>query len=325
MTDGSQQDTSPARVLVLGSGAAGCTAAIYAGRANLSPVLIAGMQPGGQLTTTTDVENYPGFSLVQGPELMEQMQQQAARCGASVVMDEITEIDASVYPFKCTSVFYEVYYAYSIIVATGAQARWLGLESEQSFKGRGVSACATCDGSFFKGEIVTVVGGGNTAVEEALYLTRSASKVFLVHRRDKLRAEAVLQSRLLENRKVEVIWNSVVKEVFGDEENKKVSAVLLESTVDKSTRTLNTAGLFIAIGHTPNTGVLTTMQGQKVELDPEGYVVTSPGNTATSCPGIFAAGDVVDKVYRQAVVAAGTGCMAALDAARFLSERGVAS
>ncbi|MCU7612246.1 thioredoxin-disulfide reductase [Anaplasma capra] len=320
-----QQVKQPVKVLIMGSGAAGYTAAIYAGRANLEPLLVTGMQPGGQLTITTDVENYPGFPLVQGPELMEQMKQQALHCGASVIMDEITEVDAGVYPFRCTSMFGEVYSAYSIIVATGAQAKWLGIESEQSFMGKGVSACATCDGAFFKDEVVTVVGGGNTAVEEAIYLTRSASKVFLVHRRDKLRAEAVMQNRLFKNDKIEVVWNSVVKEVLGDKENKKVGAVLLESTQDGSTRVLETSGLFIAIGHKPHTKVLANMLGHKVELDAEGYVVTTPDSTATSCPGIFAAGDVRDKVYRQAVVAAGSGCMAALDAEKFLSERGITS
>ncbi|AAV86538.1 thioredoxin reductase [Anaplasma marginale str. Dawn] len=325
MTEPQQQAKAPVKVLVMGSGAAGCTAAIYAGRANLEPLLVTGMQPGGQLTITTDVENYPGFSLVQGPELMEHMKQQALHCGATEIMDEITQIDANVYPFKCTSMFGEEYYAYSIIVATGAQAKWLGMDSEQFFMGKGVSACATCDGSFFKGEVVAVIGGGNTAVEEAIYLTRSASKVFLVHRRDKLRAEAVMQNRLFENSKIEVVWNSVVKEILGDKENKKVGALLLESTLDGSTRTLETAGVFIAIGHKPNTQVLADMPGRHVELDPDGYVITSPDSTATSCPGIFAAGDVRDKVYRQAVVAAGTGCMAALDAEKFLSERGITS
>ena len=312
-----------AKVLVLGSGAAGCSAAIYTGRANLSPVLVSGMQPGGQLATTTDVENYPGFQAIDGPGLMEHMKQHAIHSGATWVEDEIVQIDSSVYPFKCSGMFGDVYYAYSIIFATGAQAKWLGIPSEEAFKGKGVSACATCDGSFFKDVVVAVVGGGNTAVEEALYLARSSSKVFLIHRRDKLRAEAIMQQRLFSNNKIEVIWNSVVKEVLGDDGGTSVRGLLLESTVDGSTRILEVKGLFVAIGHSPNTGVLKSMIGKKVDLDDEGYVVLSPGGTATSCPGIFAAGDVHDKVYRQAVVAASSGCMAALDVERFLSERGI--
>ena len=323
MSSSGEEAVSVARVLILGSGAAGCTAAIYAGRANLSPVLVTGMQPGGQLTITTDVENYPGFSSIDGPKLMEYMQQHAVASGAKLVMDEISEIDASEYPFKCTSMFGELYYAHSIIVATGAQAKWLGLESEQNFKGRGVSACATCDGSFFRGEMVAVVGGGNTAVEEALYLSRSSKKVFLIHRRDKLRAEAILQQRLFNNDKIEVFWNSVLEEVLGDKENKKVEAIRIRSTKDESKSVLQVKGVFIAIGHSPNTQVIRNMLGKKVDLDDEGYVLTMHGNTSTSCPGIFAAGDVCDKTYRQAVVAAGAGCMAALDAEKFLSERGI--
>ncbi|KJV63758.1 thioredoxin-disulfide reductase [Anaplasma phagocytophilum str. ApMUC09] len=311
------------KVLILGSGAAGCTAAIYAGRANLNPVLVTGMQPGGQLTITTDVENYPGFSAIEGPKLMEYMQEQAVKSGATLLTDEISEIDASVYPFKCTSMFGETLQAYSIIVATGAQAKWLGLESEQNFKSKGVSACATCDGAFFKDEVVAVIGGGNTAVEEALYLTRSSKKVFLIHRRDKLRAEAVMQQRLFSNSKIEVIWNSVVKEILGDSEGKKVTSLLLQSTVDNTESLLDVGGVFVAIGHTPNTQVLKNMLGTKVNLDDEGYVITAPGTTITSCPGIFAAGDVCDKVYRQAVVAAGSGCMAALDAEKYLAEKGI--
>ncbi|MFV9838894.1 MAG: thioredoxin-disulfide reductase [Aaplasma endosymbiont of Hyalomma asiaticum] len=314
---------SVVKVLILGSGAAGCTAAIYAGRASLGPVLVTGMQPGGQLTITTDVENYPGFSSIDGPKLMEYMQQHAASSGARLLMDEIGEIDAGVYPFKCTSMFGEVYRAYSIIIATGAQAKWLGLESEQNFKGRGVSACATCDGSFFKDEVVAVIGGGNTAVEEAIYLSRSSKRVFLIHRRDKLRAEAVLQQRLFNNSKIEVVWNSVLEEVLGDEENGKVDSIRIKSTENGSRSTLHVKGVFIAIGHSPNTQVVKNMPGKKVELDDEGYIITAQGSTATSCPGIFAAGDVCDKVYRQAVVAAGAGCMAALDAEKFLSEKGI--
>ncbi|MDB1135695.1 thioredoxin-disulfide reductase [Candidatus Anaplasma sp. TIGMIC] len=323
MSSESIKSGSTVKVLILGSGAAGCTAAIYAGRANLKPVLVTGMQPGGQLTITTDVENYPGFSSIEGPKLMEYMQHQATGSGATLLMDEISALDTGVYPFKCTSMFGEVYYAYSIIVATGAQAKWLGIESEQAYKGKGVSACATCDGSFFKDEVVAVVGGGNTAVEEALYLTRSSKKVFLIHRRDKLRAEAIMQQRLFDNKKIEVIWNSVVKEVLGDSEKKKVTALLLQSTKDGSESTIEVGGLFVAIGHVPNTQILKCMTGTMVELDSDGYVITTPGGTVTSCPGVFAAGDVCDKVYRQAVVAAGSGCMAAMDAEKFLAERGI--
>lgn len=321
---GSAARINTTKVLVLGSGAAGCTAAIYAGRANLKPLLLTGTQPGGQLTITTDVENYPGFVSIDGPKLMEQMQAQAAHSGATLLMDEVSSIDATVYPFKCESLFGETFFAYSIIVATGAQAKWLGIESETKYKGKGVSACATCDGSFFKDEVVAVIGGGNTAVEEALYLTRSSRKVFLVHRRDKLRAEAVMQQRLFDNKKIEVVWNSVVKEIVGDKEEKKVAGLVIESTVDGSERTLDVGGVFIAIGHVPNTTVLRNMVGGKVvSLDSDGYVITQPGSTVTTCPGIFAAGDVCDKVYRQAVVAAGSGCMAAMDAERYLSEKGI--
>ena len=323
MTDGAAK-TNAIKVLILGSGAAGCTAAIYAGRANLEPLLVTGTQPGGQLTITTDVENYPGFVNIEGPELMEQMQKQAAHSGATLLMDEISSIDASEYPFRCVSLFGETFYAYSIIVATGAQARWLGIESETKYKGKGVSACATCDGSFFKDEVVAVVGGGNTAVEEALYLTRSARKVFLIHRRDRLRAEAVMQQRLFDNKKIEVIWNSVVKEVTGDTDEKKVTGLVIKSTVDDTERTIGLGGVFIAIGHVPNTAVLKNMTSKVgVSLDDEGYVITKPGSTLTTCPGIFAAGDVCDKVYRQAVVAAGSGCMAAMDAEKYLSEKGI--
>ncbi|WP_249548962.1 thioredoxin-disulfide reductase [Anaplasma phagocytophilum] len=323
MSEVQHSNKDAVRVLILGSGAAGCTAAIYAGRANLNPVLVTGMQPGGQLTITTDVENYPGFSAIEGPKLMEYMQKQAVKSGAALLTDEISEIDTSVYPFRCSSMFGETLHAYSIIVATGAQAKWLGLESEENFKSKGVSACATCDGAFFKDEVVAVIGGGNTAVEEALYLTRSSKKVFLIHRRNKLRAEAVMQQRLFSNSKIEVIWNSVVKEILGDSEGKKVTSLLLQSTVDGTENLLNVGGVFVAIGHTPNTQVLKNMLGTKVNLDDEGYVITIPGTTITSCPGIFAAGDVCDKVYRQAVVAAGSGCMAALDAEKYLAEKGI--
>ncbi|QLK50422.1 thioredoxin-disulfide reductase [Ehrlichia ruminantium] len=310
------------QVLILGSGAAGCTAAIYAARANLQPILITGMCPGGQLTITTDVENFPGFAhAVQGPNLMEQMQQQAYNSGAKIISDEIKEIRTDMYPFECIGIFDDHYIANSIIIATGAQAKWLNIESEEAFKGKGVSACATCDGVFFSGSDVAVVGGGNTAVEEALYLTRHATKVFLIHRRDKLRAEPILQKRLFSNDKIQVIWNSSVKEILGNKENGTVEKVILESTNTGNTTTLPVKGVFIAIGHTPNTKILKKPDNTNiVSLDDEGYIITNPNSTVTSCPGIFAAGDVQDKIYRQAVVAAGSGCMAAIEAAKFLSD-----
>ncbi|QGR03336.1 thioredoxin-disulfide reductase [Ehrlichia ruminantium] len=314
--------TYKTKVLILGSGAAGCTAAIYAARANLQPILITGMCPGGQLTITSDVENFPGFAhAVQGPELMEQMKQQAHNSGAQIISDEIKEIRTDVYPFQCIGIFNDHYIADTIIIATGAQAKWLNIESEEVFKGKGVSACATCDGVFFSGSDVAVVGGGNTAVEEALYLTRHATKVFLIHRRDKLRAEPILQERLFNNKKIQVIWNSVVKEILGNKETGTVEELMLEST-SGSISTIPVKGVFIAIGHTPNTKMLTNQNNINIiNLDEEGYIITNPNSTATSCPGIFAAGDVQDKIYRQAVVAAGSGCMAAIEATKFLSEK----
>ncbi|CEI85401.1 thioredoxin-disulfide reductase [Ehrlichia minasensis] len=314
--------THNTKVLIIGSGAAGCTAAIYAARANLEPILITGMCPGGQLTITTDVENFPGFAhAVQGPDLMEQMKQQAHNSGAKVISDEIKEIHTDVYPFRCIGIFGDQYIAESIIIATGAQAKWLNIKSEETFKGRGVSACATCDGTFFTGSDVAVIGGGNTAVEEALYLTRHATKVFLVHRRDKLRAEPIMQERLFNNNKIQVIWDSVVEEILGNHENGTVEAVELKSVKTGQLTTIKVKGVFIAIGHTPNTQILKNKDNSSiVDLDQEGYIITKPGSTITSYPGIFAAGDVQDKIYRQAVVAAGSGCMAALEAAKFLSE-----
>ncbi|ABD44934.1 thioredoxin-disulfide reductase [Ehrlichia chaffeensis str. Heartland] len=311
------------KVLIIGSGAAGCTAAIYAARANLKPILITGMCPGGQLTITTDVENFPGFAhAVQGPDLMEQMKQQAHNSGAQIISDEIKEIHSDVYPFKCIGIFGDQYIADSIIIATGAQAKWLNIKSEETFKGRGVSACATCDGTFFAGSDIAVIGGGNTAVEEALYLTRYATKVFLIHRRDTLRAEPIMQERLFSNDKIQVIWNSVVEEILGNKESGNVEAIALKSVKTGDITTISVKGVFIAIGHTPNTQILTTKDnGNIVDLDNEGYIITKPGSTVTSHPGIFAAGDVQDKIYRQAVVAAGSGCMAALEAAKFLSEQ----
>ncbi|QXK92029.1 thioredoxin-disulfide reductase [Neoehrlichia mikurensis] len=306
------------KTLIIGSGAAGYTAAIYAARANLQPILITGMQPGGQLTITTDVENYPGFATaVQGPELMEQMRQQTANAGATIILDEISNINTNKYPFECISTFNDKYIAYSIIIATGAQAKWLGIKSEELFKGRGVSACATCDGAFFKDKHVAVIGGGNTAVEEAIYLTKYSQKVFLIHRRDTLKAEAIMQDRLFNNKKIQVIWNSTLEEILGEQ---NVSAIKIKSIKDSNISIINVQGVFIAIGHSPNTKIL---RDTKINLDNDGYVITYNSSTATSCPGIFAAGDVQDKIYRQAVVAAGTGCMAAIDAEKFLSTQNI--
>jgi thioredoxin reductase (NADPH) len=305
------------KVLIIGSGPAGYTAAIYAARANLNPILVQGLQPGGQLTITTDVENYPGFAdVIQGPWLMEQMSKQAAHCGTDIRFDIISEVDFSKRPFVCKADSGDVYVAEVVIIATGAQARWLGLPGEQKFAGRGVSACATCDGFFFRGKEVAIVGGGNTAVEEALYLTNHATKVTLIHRRDRLRAEKVMQDRLFRHPKIEVIWNSVVEDILGSGEPEAVSAVKLRRVDTGEERILPVDGLFVAIGHDPATAVF---RGQ-VNMDPEGYILTAPDSTATNVPGVFAAGDVRDKIYRQAVTAAGMGCMAALEAEKFLAE-----
>jgi thioredoxin reductase (NADPH) len=307
------------KVLIIGSGAAGLTAAIYAARANLKPILVAGLQPGGQLTMTTDVENFPGFPEgVQGPQLMEQMQAQAERVGAEIVYDIITEADLSQRPFRCKGDSGDDYVGDTLIVATGATARWLDIPSEREFRGFGVSACATCDAFFFRGKDVAIVGGGNTAVEEAIFLTNHAKSVTLIHRRDSLRAERVMQDHLFANPKISVIWNSVVEEVQGAEQPKAVTGLKLKNLKTGAVRTLPVDGVFVAIGHTPNTelfkGVLTT--------DAEGYLVTVPGSTATNVPGVFAAGDVQDRMFRQAITAAGTGCMAAIEADRFLVEHG---
>lgn len=311
-------ETISTRVLILGSGPAGLTAAIYAARAALEPVLVSGIQPGGQLTITTDVENYPGFAdPIQGPWLMEQMQAQAKNVGANIVSEHIIDVDLSQRPFRLTGDSGAVFLAETLIVCTGAQARWLGLPSEQKFQGFGVSACATCDGFFYRNKEVVVVGGGDTAVEEALFLTNFASKVRLVHRRDSLRADKVNQQRLLAHPKVEVIWDSVVEEVLGTEEPLGVTGVRLKNVKTGETTELATDGLFVAIGHDPATSLF---KG-KVEMDDEGYIITRPDSTATSVPGVYAAGDVKDKVYRQAITAAGMGCMAALEAERFLAQQ----
>jgi thioredoxin reductase (NADPH) len=305
------------KVLILGSGPAGYTAAIYAARANLSPILVAGMQPGGQLTITSDVENYPGYAkAIQGPWLMEQMQAQAEHVGARILQDTIVSADLSRRPFTMTGDSGDIYSGDTLIIATGAQARWLGLESEKRFQGFGVSACATCDGFFFKNKHVAVVGGGNTAVEESLFLANLADKVTLIHRRDSLRAEKILQDRLRTHPKIEVLWNHAVEEITGSGEPASVSGLKLKNTKTGGAATLDVDGLFIAIGHTPNTELF---KGQ-LDMDSEGYILTRPGSTVTSVPGVFAAGDVQDKIFRQAVTAAGTGCMGALEADKFLAH-----
>ena len=303
-------------VTIIGSGPAGYTAAIYSARANLNPTLISGLQPGGQLTITTDVENYPGYeNPIQGPWLMTEMQQQAENVGARVVYDIVTAFDASSRPFTLTMDSGNVITADSVILATGAQARWLGLESEQTFNGRGVSACATCDGFFYKDRDVAVIGGGNTAVEEALYLANICRSVTLVHRRDSLRAEQIMQDRLLRHDKINVEWNRTVGEVTGDDSG--VTGLRLESTTGEAEKQIDVHGMFVAIGHDPATAAF----ADALDLDEEGYILAEKGGTSTSVEGVFAAGDCVDKIYRQAVTAAGMGCMAALDAERWLGEQ----
>jgi thioredoxin reductase (NADPH) len=308
--------TVHAKVVIVGSGPAGYTAAIYAARAMLDPILIQGIQPGGQLTITTDVENYPGFAdVIQGPWLMEQMRAQAAHVGTKLVEDHVGKVDLSQRPFRLECDSGDVYLAETVIVATGAQARWLELPSEQKFKGYGVSACATCDGFFYRGKNVIVVGGGNTAVEEALFLTNFADKVTVVHRRDSFRAEKILQDRLFKNPKISVIWDSTLHTVVGTESPPKVTGVTLKNVKTGEVTERAVDGVFIAIGHVPATELV---RGQ-LKMKPSGYILTAPHSTATSVPGVFAAGDVTDDVYRQAVTAAGLGCMAALEAERFLA------
>ena len=308
------------KVIIIGSGPAGYTAAIYAARAMLKPILIQGIQPGGQLTITTDVENYPGFAeVIQGPWLMEQMQKQAEHVGTQLVYDHVSRVDLAHRPFRLECDSGDRYLADSLIIATGAQARWLELPSEQKFKGYGVSACATCDGFFYRGKEVFVIGGGNTAVEEALFLTNFASKVTVVHRRDDFRAEKILQDRLFKNPKISVIWDSVLEEVVGEENPLKVKGVILRNVKTGAMSEHLADGVFIAIGHTPASELFV---GQ-LEMKPSGYIKTAP-STATSVPGVFAAGDVTDDVYRQAVTAAGQGCMAALETERFLAAQGEA-
>lgn len=308
-------DTIHTKVLIIGSGPAGYTAAIYAARANLEPVQILGIQPGGQLTITTEVENYPGFAeVIQGPWLMEQMKAQAEHVGTKTFNEMIVDVDFSQRPMTATGDSGTIYTADTIIISTGATARWLGLPSEEAFMGKGVSACATCDGFFYRGKKVAVIGGGNTAVEEALFLTNFCEKVTLIHRRDELRAEKILQDRLFKHDKIEVIWDSVAEEVLGDDSG--VTGTRIKNIKTGNESTIDIDGFFVAIGHDPATGIFK----EKLNMDDEGYIITAPDSTATSIPGVYAAGDVKDKIYRQAVTAAGMGCMAALEADKFLAE-----
>ena len=312
----SSNDTPHEQVVIIGAGAAGLTAGIYTARANLSPVIIAGLQPGGQMTITTDVENYPGFAeVIQGPWLMTEMQAQSENVGARVIYDIVTNLDTSIRPFRLKFDSGKVMSADTVILATGAQARWLGLKSETTFNGRGVSACATCDGFFYKGQDVAVVGGGNTAVEEALYLSNICRSVTLIHRRGSLRAEQIMQDRLMKKDNISVEWNRLVVEVLGNDTG--VKGLRLASTTDDEDKEILVHGMFVAIGHDPATSAFASA----VELDDEGYILADAGGTRTSVDGIFAAGDCVDKIYRQAVTAAGMGCMAALDAERWLGEQ----
>jgi len=310
-------ETHHSKVLIIGSGPAGYTAAVYTARASLAPTLVTGMEVGGQMSITTDVENYPGFAdVIQGPWLMEQMHAQAEHVGTKMINDLIVDVDFTSRPFVCRGDSGDTYTADSVIISTGAQARWLGLETEQKFQGFGVSACATCDGFFYREKEVAVVGGGNTAVEEALYLTNHATRVTLIHRRDSLRSEKILADRLMVHDRIDVIWDTVVEEVLGDDDPLGVTGLKLRNVKTDETSELPVHGLFIAIGHDPATALF---RG-KVDMDDEGYITTAPDSTRTSVPGVFAAGDVQDKTYRQAVTAAGTGCMAALEAEKFIAE-----
>ena len=311
------KSTKHTQVLILGSGPAGYTAAIYAARAMLKPILVHGAEPGGQMTTTTDVQNYPGYSdVIQGPWLMDQMKSQAKAVGTDMIQDHIKKVDLSKKPFRAVGDSGQEYTGDSIIISTGAQARWLNLKSEQEYRGFGVSGCATCDGFFFKDKEVAVIGGGNAAVEEALFLTKFATKVRLIHRRDKFRAEKMLQKKLMENKKIEIIWDSVLEEVLGNKKPKGVTGIKIKNVKTNKTTQLNIHGLFIAIGHDPATSLF---KGQ-LDMDKEGYLITKPDSTQTNKPGVFAAGDVKDKIFRQAVTAAGMGCMSALEAEKFLSK-----
>ena len=311
------KSTKHTKVLILGSGPAGYTAAIYAARAMLKPILVFGSEPGGQMTTTTDVENFPGYSkIIQGPWLMDEMKSQAKAVGTEMIQDHISKVDLSKKPFTATGDSGQTYTADSFIISTGAQARWLSLKSEQEFRGFGVSACATCDGFFFKEKEVAVVGGGNAAVEEAMFLTKFASKVTLIHRRNELRAEKMLQAKLKANKKIEIIWDSIVEDVIGEKNPKSVKGIKIKNVKTNKTTELKVDGLFIAIGHDPATSLF---KGQ-LKMDKEGYIITKPDSTVTNVPGVFAAGDVKDKIFRQAVTAAGMGCMSALEAEKYLSN-----
>ena len=312
------KSTKHTKVLILGSGPAGYTAAIYAARAMLKPILVHGAEPGGQMTTTTDVQNYPGYSdVIQGPWLMDQMKDQAKAVGTDMIQDHIKKVDLSKKPFRAIGDSGQEYTGDSIIISTGAQARWLNIKSEQEYRGFGVSGCATCDGFFFKDKEVAVIGGGNAAVEEALFLTKFATKVRLIHRRDKLRAEKMLQKKLMENKKIEIIWDSVLEEVLGNKNPKGVTGIKIKNLKTNKISEINIHGLFIAIGHDPATSLF---KGQ-LDMDKEGYLITKPDSTATNMPGVFAAGDVKDKIFRQAVTAAGMGCMSALEVEKFLSKQ----
>ena len=305
------------KVLIIGSGPAGYAAAIYSSRAGLSPLMISGIEPGGQLMITTEVENYPGYeNPIQGPWLMEQMKKQSEAFGAKIINDYVTDVDFSQFPFVIRTEK-EKYLSYSVIIATGAKAKWLGIPGEDKFMGFGVSACATCDGFFFKNKNVVVVGGGNTAAEEALFLSNICKKVTLIHRRDKLRAEKILQNRLFEKKNVEIIWNSQLKEILGNKENKLIEKIVIKNTSDNNENQMILDGLFVAIGHKPATEIFL----KKLEIDEDGYILTKADSTKTSIDGVFAAGDVTDKIYRQAVTAAGMGCMGALEAEKFLSNK----
>ena len=304
-------------VLIIGSGPAGYTAAIYASRSGLNPTLISGLEPGGQLTITTDVENYPGFeNPIQGPWLMEQMKKQAATFGTEIINDYVKNVDFNKFPFVVETEK-EVFHSYSIVIATGAKAKWLNIDGEKEFMGLGVSACATCDGFFFKNKTVAVAGGGNTAVEEALFLSNLCKKVFIIHRRDKFRAEKILQDRLVKKDNIEILWNQEVKKVIGDKENRCISGIEVFNNKNKTKTEMKIDGFFVAIGHAPATTLFKT----KIEMDDEGYIITSPDSTKTNVDGVFAAGDVTDKIYRQAVTAAGMGCMSAIEAESFLNSK----
>lgn len=313
----SQNKEFKTKVLIIGSGPAGYSAAVYTSRAMLKPIMVTGMEPGGQLTTTTDVENYPGFAkAIQGPWLMEEMKKQAENVGTEFVTDIISDVDFSKRPFVCKGQNGNTFVSDTVIISTGAQARWLGIENEESFKGFGVSSCATCDGFFYKGKEVAVVGGGNAAVEEAIYLSGIASKVYLIHRRDELRAEKMLQEKIFKNKKIEIIWNTVVEKVNGTDNPKNLESITIKNVKDNLTKELKIHGFFVAIGHNPATSIFKN----QIKIDDEGYIITNPDSTATNIEGVFAAGDVKDKIFRQAITAAGMGCMAALEAEKLLNH-----